>query len=68
VRPRRSYRTAVLSYRVFMQGHRFFVEVTHPSGTRSIGGVFDSKEAADAWVAAQLVEAEKRGLRRPATC
>jgi hypothetical protein len=52
------------SYRIFMQGHRFVVEVIHPSGATSIAGVFDGRGAAEQWVADQLIEADKRKLRR----
>jgi hypothetical protein len=54
----------MLTYTIFMQVHRFVVEVTYPSGSKAVAGTFDTKGAAEAWVAKQLVEAERRALRR----
>jgi ribosomal protein L16/L10AE len=54
----------MLSYRIFMQEHRFVVEVTYPSGTTKVAGTFHTKSEAEAWVASEFIEAERRALRR----
>jgi hypothetical protein len=55
----------MVSYRVCMQGDRFVVEVTYASGRTAVAGVFDTRGVVEAWIADQLVEAERRALQRP---